>query len=309
MHFEGFFLQAIVYLAASVVAVPVARRLGLGSVLGYLVAGALLGPFALGLVGREGQDVMNFAEFGVVMMLFLVGLELEPAMLWRLRGPILGMGGLQVAGTAALVTPIAVLLSRSWQEGVAIGCILAMSSTAIVLQTLAEKRLTFTPAGRTSFSVLLFQDLSVIPIFSILPLLAAARPRGSGAAEHAGTWVAGLPTWAASLATLGAVASVAVAGRFVVRPLFRGIANTGLRELFTAAALLLVIAIAFLMTKVGLSPAWCSPTASTATSWWRISSRSRGCCWASSSSPWAPPSTSARWGPAPPWSPGSSRAR
>ncbi|MGC4119471.1 MAG: monovalent cation:proton antiporter-2 (CPA2) family protein [Myxococcales bacterium] len=256
MHFEGFFLQAIVYLAASVVAVPIARRLGLGSVLGYLVAGALIGPFALGLVGREGQEVMNFAEFGVVMMLFLVGLELEPARLWRLRGPILGLGGLQVALTAALVVPAAVLLGRPWQEGVAVGCILAMSSTAIVLQTLSEKRLMPTPAGRTSFAVLLFQDLSVIPIFSLLPLLAASRPGAAGGgAEHTATWVAGLPAWAASLLTLAAVVSVVVAGRFVVRPLFRAIANTGLRELFTAASLLLVIAIALLMTKVGLSPA------------------------------------------------------
>src|SRR5688500_5317780 len=159
MHGEGFFYQAFVYLAAAVVAVPLAKRLGLGSVLGYLLAGVAIGPFGLELVGREGQDVMHFAEFGVVMMLFVVGLELEPALLWRLRTPILGLGGLQVTVTAVVVALLSLALGTSWQEGLAIGMILALSSTAIALQTLSEKGLLKTAAGQSSFAVLLFQDI------------------------------------------------------------------------------------------------------------------------------------------------------
>ena len=257
MHAEGFFAQAFVYLLAAVIAVPVARRLGLGSVLGYLLAGVAIGPFGLGLVGQEGQDVMRFAEFGVVMMLFLVGLELEPTLLWRLRAPILGLGGLQVAGTAAPVAALSLPLGLSWQAGLAVGLTLAMSSTAIVLQTLNEKGLMKTSAGQNSFAVLLFQDLAVIPILAVFPLLAAAGAAAPGAhgGGHASTWTADLPGWARTLAVVATVGAVVAAGRFLVRPAFRFIARARLRELFTAAALLLVIAIALLMSKVGLSPA------------------------------------------------------
>ncbi len=255
MHAEGFFLQAFVYLAAAVVSVPIAKRLGLGSVLGYLLAGVAIGPFGLGVIGAEGQDVMHFAEFGVVMMLFLVGLELEPSLLWRLRGPILGMGGLQVALTAAVVAGLAMALGLRWQAGVAVGLILAMSSTAIVLQTLDEKGLLKTAGGQGSFAVLLFQDIAVIPILALFPMLAPHGPSHGGDAGHATTWVAGLPAWGQTLAVLGAVAAIVVAGRFLVRPALRAIARTRLREVFTAAALLLVIGIALLMTQVGLSPA------------------------------------------------------
>jgi len=257
MHAEGFFAQAFVYLLAAVVAVPAAKRLGLGSVLGYLLAGVAIGPFGLGFVGEEGQDVMHFAEFGVVMMLFLVGLELEPTLLWRLRAPILGLGGLQVTVTAVVVAAIAIAFGLSWNAGLAIGLTLAMSSTAIVLQTLNEKGLLKTSAGQSSFSVLLFQDLAVIPILAVFPLLAPAGAHGAGAsdAEHASTWITGFPAWAQTLAVVATVAAVALAGRFLVRPAFRSIARTRLRELFTAAALLLVIGIALLMTRVGLSPA------------------------------------------------------
>ena len=139
MNAQGFFFQAFVYLAAAVVSVPLAKRFGLGSVLGYLLAGVVIGPFAMGLIGQEGQDVMHFAEFGVVMMLFLVGLELEPSMLWRLRGPVLGLGGLQVSVTAAAIAGLGLFFGRTWQEALAVGLTLAMSSTAIVLQTLEEK--------------------------------------------------------------------------------------------------------------------------------------------------------------------------
>ncbi|HYF61528.1 MAG TPA: monovalent cation:proton antiporter-2 (CPA2) family protein [Herpetosiphonaceae bacterium] len=248
--------QAFVYLLAAVAAVPVAQRLGLGSVLGYLLAGVIIGPFALGLVGSEGADVMHFAEFGVVMMLFVVGLELEPALLWRLRAPILGLGGLQVLVTALAVAGIALLLGVAWRAALAIGMIFSLSSTAIVLQMLNEKGLMKTEAGQSSFAVLLFQDIAVIPMLAIFPLLATAPADSHAADSHAAeTFVAGLPAWAQTLAVLAAVGLIVAGGRFLIRPLFRAIAGTRLRELFTAAALLLVIGIALLMTQVGLSPA------------------------------------------------------
>ncbi|HEY9847377.1 MAG TPA: cation:proton antiporter, partial [Candidatus Caenarcaniphilales bacterium] len=138
MHSEDFFFQAFVYLVAAVLSVPLSKRLGLGSVLGYLIAGVIIGPFVLGFVGQEGDDVMHFAEFGVVMMLFLIGLELQPTLLWRLRVPILGLGGLQVMVTALAIAVIGLLVGLSWQMALAVGLILSMSSTAIVIQTLNE---------------------------------------------------------------------------------------------------------------------------------------------------------------------------
>src|SRR6185436_11669216 len=172
MNLDEFLLGAVVYLAAAVISVPIARRLGLGSVLGYLVAGIVIGPWALGLVGGEGQDVLHFAEFGVIVMLFLVGLELQPAKLLALRRSILGLGGLQVAGTAAAIAGGAMAFGLDWRPALSIGLILAMSSTAIVLQSLAERGLLKTPAGQSTFSVLLFQDLAIIPILAVLPILA-----------------------------------------------------------------------------------------------------------------------------------------
>ena len=261
MHAEGFFFQAFVYLAAAAVSVPIAKRLGLGSVLGYLLAGIVIGPFGLHLIGEEGQDVMHFAEFGVVMMLFLIGLELEPSLLWRLRGPILGLGGLQVGLTTLLVGGIAFgAAGLPWNQALAVGLILALSSTAIVLQTLAEKGLMKTEAGQNAFAVLLFQDMAVIPMLALMPLLALGGSHGpaDATAGHGGghtTWVETLPPWGQGLAVLGAVAVVVAGGRFLTSPLFRFIASARLREVFTAAALLLVIGIALLMTRVGLSPA------------------------------------------------------
>ena len=146
------FMQAFVYLAAAVIAVPVAKRLGLGSALGYLLAGVIIGPYLLGLVGEEGQDVMHFAEYGVVLMLFLVGLELEPSVLWRMRVPIIGLGGLQVAITAVVFALISLLIGYGWQTSLVIGLILSMSSTAIVLQTLEEKGWMKTAAGQSGLS-------------------------------------------------------------------------------------------------------------------------------------------------------------
>ena len=258
MEEGGFFYQAFVYLTAAVVSVPIAKRIGLGSVLGYLIAGVVIGPFVLGLIGKEGQDVMHFAEFGVVMMLFLIGLELQPALLWKLRGPILGMGGGQVGLTAVLIMIVGIFAGLQWQPALAIGLTLALSSTAIVLQTLNEKGLMKTAGGQGSFSVLLFQDIAVIPILAILPLLAIgdiAHSASEAGGHHATTWVEGLPIWAQTLSVFVVVGAIVLAGKFLISPAFRLIAKTRLRELFTAAALLLVIGIALLMTKVGLSPA------------------------------------------------------
>lgn len=251
MHDNALF-QVFIYLVAAVVSVPIAKRLGLGSVLGYLIAGAVIGPSALGWVNAEtGADhVEHVAEFGVVVMLFLIGLELRPARLWEMRASVLGMGGLQVVGTAAAVTLVALAFGNPWRTGFAAGLILAMSSTAIVLQSLGEKGMLKTPGGEACFAVLLFQDLAVIPILAILPLL-AMQATGSGDGASAG----GLPPWAQGLRTLGAVAAVVLGGRYTLRPLFRYIAKTGLREMFTATALGLVVGIALLMQTVGLSPA------------------------------------------------------
>jgi monovalent cation:proton antiporter-2 (CPA2) family protein len=253
----GFLFEAFVYLAAAVAMVPLARRLGLGSVLGYLIAGVVIGPFGLRLLGG-GESVMHVAEFGVVMMLFVIGLELEPQLLWRLRGPIVGMGGLQVTITALLLGVAAAALGLRWQAAVAVGMTLALSSTAIVLQTLAEKGLLKTAGGQGAFSILLFQDIAVIPMLALFPLLAPAAAAGAdagGGHGAGGTWVSHLAGWAQTLAVLGAVALVVLGGRYAVGPLFRALARTRLREIFTAAALLLVTGIALLMTQVGLSPA------------------------------------------------------
>jgi len=253
----GFLEQAFVYLLAAVVAVPLARRLGLGAVLGYLLAGVAIGPFGLGLLGSEGESVMHVAEFGVVMMLFVIGLELQPSLLWRLRAPILGLGGLQVAVTTAVFAAIAGALGLEWRAALAVGMILSLSSTAMVLSTLAEKGLMKTEGGQSAFSVLLFQDIAVIPMLALFPLLATAHPAPAVGDGHGGaqTWVSGLPAWAQTVAVLGAVAAVVLGGRFVTRPVFRAIGRSRSREIFTAAALLLVVGIALLMTRVGLSPA------------------------------------------------------
>jgi len=253
--FSEFFSQAFVYLAAAVLAVPLARRLGMGSALGYLLAGLIIGPHVLGLVGEEGQDVMHFAEFGVVLMLFLVGLELEPRVLWRMHVPILGLGGSQVVLTALVIAVLAFAFGLEWQTALAIGLALSLSSTAIVLQTLNEKGWINTEAGRGGFSVLLFQDIAVIPILALLPFLAlpGLSQQVSEAATHAAH--GDRPGWLQALLVLGVVAGIVVAGRFLTRPVFRWIADTRSREVFIATALALVVGITLLMQYVGLSPA------------------------------------------------------
>lgn len=246
--------EAFIFLAAGVVAVPIASRLGLGSVLGYLIAGVMIGPFALGLIGNT-EDIMHFAEFGVVMMLFLIGLELQPPVLWQLRKPILGMGGLQVVGTALAITAVAVLFGFSWQMGLAIGLILSLSSTAIALQILGEKNLMKTEGGKASFAVLLFQDIAVIPIIAILPLLSSQGNEALQVKTASENYIGALPEWQQALIVIGVIIGLILIGRYLMRPVFRFIAESHLREMFTATALMLVVGTALLMNMVGLSPA------------------------------------------------------
>ncbi|WP_443631033.1 cation:proton antiporter [Candidatus Njordibacter sp. Uisw_056] len=259
-----FLLLAFVFLIAGVVAVPIASRLGLGSVLGYLIAGIVISPF-LAWLHVDVISIQHFAEFGVVMMLFLVGLELEPKLLWSMRAKLLGLGGGQVLLTTLAVMAIAMYFGLVWSVALAVGLVMALSSTAIVLQTLSEKGLMKSDGGQSSFSVLLFQDIAVIPMLALVPLLALpelteALSHSAAAieVEHGGasmSLVDGLPRWGAALVTLGAIATVIVAGSYLTGPIFRFIAVAQLRELFVATALLMVIGIALLMSLVGLSPA------------------------------------------------------
>lgn len=256
---ESFLLQATLYLIAMVVAVPLATRAGLGSVLGYLMAGIVIGP-VLGLGGSEMDNLQHFAEFGVVMMLFLIGLELEPRALWAMRDKLIGLGGLQVLITMTAVTVLAMAFGQGLRIGLALGMIFALSSTAIVLQTLNEKRLMQTAGGRSAFSVLLTQDIAVIPMLALMPLLALPGARALAEAEtqsdHAAAhFLDSLPGWGMTLVTLGAVGAVILAGHFLIRPLFRYVHAARLREINTAMALMIVVAIASLMLLVGLSPA------------------------------------------------------
>ncbi|MFV0246296.1 MAG: cation:proton antiporter [Qingshengfaniella sp.] len=264
---EAFLFQALIYLGAAVIAVPIAARLGLGSVLGYLAAGIVIGP-VLNIVGNEAQNLQHFAEFGVVMMLFLIGLELEPRALWAMRHKLLGLGGLQITATTGLIMGGGIVLGLHWTVALAIGMAFALSSTAIVLQTLSEKGLMQTGGGRAAFSVLLTQDVAVIPMLALLPLLAAPVLPG---AEHAAAEAAhgnghelastlraqmqALPGWGAALLTLGAIAAIILSGIYLTRPVFSYIHHTHLREMYTALALLIVASIACLMILVGISPA------------------------------------------------------
>ncbi len=250
---DGFLFQSMIYLAAAVVCVPIAKKLGMGSVLGYLLAGVIIGPFLIGFIGDEGEDILHFAEFGVVMMLFLIGLELEPKKLWAIRKQIIGMGMSQVVGTTLLFFSTGLIFDVQWQSSLAIALALSMSSTAIVLQTYKEKGELNTTIGQSSFSVLLFQDISVIPILALLPLL-VFLPGGDGAVGH-GSFIEHYPAWLQTVFILAAVSAIVLIGRYIIVPLLRIIAQTRLRELFVAAALLIVVGIAFLMQMVGLSPA------------------------------------------------------
>ena len=246
--------QTGVFLAAAVVAVPICARLGLGSVLGYLLAGVVVGPSILNLVGNTEQ-IMHIAEFGVVVMLFLVGLELQPRELWRLKVPVFGLGGLQVVITAGLITLSCLLFGLDWRGSLAIGLALSLSSTAIVLQSYSERGLQQGEGGQMGFATLLFQDIAVIPILAILPMLAIAEPGSPSASEGHGGGLASLPGWAQTMISLSVIAGVIIGAKFLLRPVFRIVASTGIRELFTATALLVVVGIAVLMGLIGISAA------------------------------------------------------
>ncbi len=235
---DDFLTNAAVFLTAAVVAVPIAQRLGLGAILGYLLAGIVIGPWGLKLI-TDVNAILRFAEFGVVLLLFLIGLSLNPHRLWQMRGPIIGLGGSQMLLTSAVLSSALILYGVSWQASVVVGLLLAQSSTAIALRTIDEMRLTLSDTGRVVFAVSLFQDLAVIPTLALLSLLADSTI-GDG---WQFVWM------------ISAITALLVVGHFALQPLFRWIVNSQVRELFTVAALLLVISIALLMDTLGLSMA------------------------------------------------------
>ncbi len=264
MTAEFMFITFTLFLAG-MIAVPLASRFGLGSVLGYLIAGIAIGP-VLHWAGVDVAALQHFTEFGVVMMLFLIGLEMQPKVLWAMRTKIFLMGGLQLGVTALAVMGIAMALGQYWTIALTIGLIFALSSTAIVTQTLNEKGLMRSDGGQASFAVLLFQDIAVIPMLALIPLLALPELSNflSHQENHGGghdasalslNLVEGLPDWQTALVTLAAIGLVVLAGRYLTGPIFRYIARARLRELFVSTALMLVVGIALLMTMVGLSPA------------------------------------------------------
>ncbi|REG85008.1 cation:proton antiporter [Marinomonas pollencensis] len=255
-------LLTFIFLVAGIISVPIASRLGLGSVLGYLLAGIIISPI-LTVLNVDLVSVQNFGELGVVLMLFLVGLELDPKKLWAMKARLLGLGGGQVALTALLIMGVSMLLDQSWRISLAVGLILALSSTAIVLQTLGEKGLMRSDGGQSSFSVLLAQDIIVIPMLAFIPLLAtpellnALNHATAHTSAHGSSWnlLEGLATWQITLVTIGAIITVILGGNYLSSPIFRFIASAQLRELFTATALMFVIGTTLLMSVVGLSPA------------------------------------------------------
>ncbi|WP_277074634.1 monovalent cation:proton antiporter-2 (CPA2) family protein [Simonsiella muelleri] len=248
-------LYTSAYFFFAVTAVLLCQKFGLGSVLGYLLAGILIGP-AFGIVGKEAESIQHIAEFGVVMMLFLVGLELAPQMLWRMRHKLLGLGGLQVLLTLAAIMGIALALGYSWQIGVVVGCIFALSSTAIVLQTFAEKQLLNTAGGQAGFAVLLFQDVAAIPMLALLPLLAMGGATHQTADAHSSSnWLTHQDAWVVAAVSVAAIIWIVLAVRYLVPYVFRFIAKSKLHEMFTIFTLAVVVGIAALMSMIGLSPA------------------------------------------------------
>ncbi len=234
---EHFFAQALVLLAATLILLPIFQRIGLGSILGYLVAGIVVGPLGFGLISGA-ESVLHFAELGVVLMLFLVGLELEPAHLWAQRNRLVGLGASQVLLSTAGLAAVFWLLGFSMNQSLAIGATLALSSTAFVIQMLVETNQLGTPQGRAGFSILLFQDLAVIPIILLLPLLAGSQTDGDSPQLLAG---------------LGALIAMGFAGRYLLNPWLGWLAKLRNRDVMTASALLLVLGSAGLMGYLGLS--------------------------------------------------------
>ncbi|HQX60315.1 MAG TPA: monovalent cation:proton antiporter-2 (CPA2) family protein, partial [Burkholderiaceae bacterium] len=246
-HLPSWLINSIIYLSAAVIAVPLSKALGLGAIIGYLAAGMAIGPWGLGLVANV-QDILHFAEFGVVLMLFLVGLELEPRRLWNMRRPIFGWGSLQVLCCAAALAGIAVIFGVDWRIALVAALGLALSSTAIALQVMTDRNMLPTSSGQAAFAILLFQDVAAIPILALLPLLAVGT-------TLAGTESAETSRWLEIARILLVIASIVLGGRLLLRPLFRWIARSRTPEIFTAASLLLVVGIAALMQLVGLSMA------------------------------------------------------
>ncbi|ASG56003.1 MAG TPA: glutathione-regulated potassium-efflux system protein KefC [Salmonella bongori] len=236
-------VQALIYLGSAALIVPIAMRLGLGSVLGYLIAGCIIGPWGLRLV-TDAVSILHFAEIGVVLMLFVIGLELDPQRLWKLRASVFGGGALQMVVCGGLIGLFCILLGLRWQVAELIGMTLALSSTAIAMQAMNERNLTVSQVGRSAFAVLLFQDIAAIPLVAMIPLLAA-----SGASTTLGAFAL------SALKVAGALALVVVLGRYVTRPALRFVARSGLREVFSAVALFLVFGFGLLLEEVGLSMA------------------------------------------------------
>lgn len=245
-HAPTWLINSFIYLSAAVIAVPLSKAVGLGSIIGYLAAGIAIGPWGLGLVTNV-EDILHFAEFGVVLMLFLVGLELEPRRLWNLRRSIFGWGSMQVLGCALLLTVVAMACGVGWRLALVAALGLALSSTAIALQVMGERNLLPTGSGQAAFSILLFQDVAAIPILALLPLLGVVSVTNEASApvEYA----------QAAIKIIVVIAGIVLGGRLLMRPLFRWIARSKTPEIFTATALLLVVGIAGLMQFVGLSMA------------------------------------------------------
>ena len=278
MEGSNLLLAGVLFLFAAVVAVPLAARIGIGAVLGYLLAGIAIGPWGLGFIS-DVDEILHFSELGVVFLMFIIGLELNPSKLWQLRRSIFGVGAAQVLLSAAILGGLLMLTNFSWQAAVIGGIGLAMSSTAMALQLMRDKGMNRNEAGQLGFSVLLFQDLAVIPALALVPLLA-----GSGD-DHF--------DWAKIAMKVLAFAGMLIGGRFLLRPVFRFIAASGVREVFTAATLLLVLICAILWTRWGcrwrsgpLSPGCCWRKVNTATSWKLPSIPSKGCCWGCSLFRW-----------------------
>ena len=252
----GILFEAIIFLAGAIICVSIAKRLGLSSVIGYLFAGVFIGPFVLGFIGNEGDDILHFAEFGVVMMLFLIGLETEPKNFWKMRKAILGMGGIQVGGTLLLSFILFTLLGYEWKVALVISMAVALSSTAIAMQTIKEKGLMNTTFGASSFSILLFQDIIVIFMLGFMPLLVSSELNITAENHNQqANLLESLPVGLQTLAIIVSVALIIVAGRYLIVPMLRKVSKTGVRELLIAAAFLIVFGISFLMEYVGISPA------------------------------------------------------
>lgn len=253
---EGFFSEAIIYILAAIICVAIAKKLGMSSVLGYLLAGILIGPYVLKFISNEteGQDIMHGTEFGVVMMLFLIGLELEPKNLWRMRDLILKVGLSQVFLTSVVLFVLGIGLGVSWNVSLTAALSMSLSSTAIVLQSLKEKKQLDSTEGKMSFGVLLLQDIAVIPILALLPLLAIDKPGMIDADGHS-SFFEDLPGMIQTFSIFGAIGVVILMGRFGFGPLLKLAVKTQLRELFVATSLLILVGIAYLMLLVGLSPA------------------------------------------------------